>query len=177
MDGGERAKREACETSETCIIIILISVLYRRWPIRYYAPYIFRAFEKQSRPRRFCGYHAENQTVNGGYVCAKPRRKCAASVPPPRVDSWLNTKASVKMISKNITVWPDKRLPSVESILPVGKRPLLSGAKMPLLQGKGATLVMFALAQTYIRVYANVCSPWLNSKTTAGLGCKVAAGV
>ena len=53
--------------------------------------------EKHSRPRRYSSYPIENQIDNGGYVCTKPSRKCAASMPPQRVDRWLNTKESGKI--------------------------------------------------------------------------------
>ena len=79
--------------------------------------------------------------------------------------------------SMTSTVSPDKRLHAVESSLSVGKSALPSGAKMPLQRGKSATLAMFALAQTYIRLGSNVCSRIRKLKQYVRKGCEVAAGL
>ena len=57
--------------------------------------------------------------------------------------------------------------------LPVGESSLRIVAEEPLTRGKAACKVMFALAQTYVRVYSNVCSPWLKSKDIPGIWRKV----
>ena len=61
------------------------------------------------------------------------------------------------------------RLYAVEGSLPVGKSALQIGSKVLLMRVLDGTTAMFSLAQTYVRVYANVCSPWLKSKRVTGL--------
>lgn len=63
------------------------------------------------------------------------------------------------------------------SSLPVGESSFRIVAEKPLTRGKAACKVMFVLAQTHVRVYSNVCLPWLKSKDTPELWCKATAGL